>query len=457
MYSFPKDNFGAFSEAEQSYAISQLDPFHDTPYRLEGAPSDANSDSVVMIYNQESTFSAGDFGLPTTEGEKFDIHFTLLPMVQAATFYSARLAAPTQLTTGGSSDESPFLTLYPVSVHAATTGGKTYVYDTGYPTVKGVNPNIGGFFSNSSSNIYVPRNMRVIGASFEVVDETPKFYQQGSCTVYSRPSCTVNRFLYTFTGTLASDTASTRALQSTCVAGPPNDIKQATILPNSRTWKSSEGAYVIGKCFSSDNDFERLSTNDIVFYNPNDPDTAFLKNAFVSREQANQIADATNVAFSDSFNRSTPYNLSGAYFTGLSGQYATLRLRTKLIYEILPDPTDTSLVTIATPTIPRDPEFEKLLMRTITLMPAGVQQTMNPKGELWNLVLRTAKKAGKEVLKNPVGAFKVANGLVQAANGNPAPLVGMVTMAANKKVQKAVKKAANEKNGKKKIKEVKTS
>jgi len=437
MYSFTKDTFGKFSEELQNFAISQLDPFHDSPYRIDGAPSDANSDSVVMVYNQENTYTAADFGLGTDPGEKFDIHFTILPIVQAATYYSARLAASTQLVTGGSTDESPFTTLYPISVHANETGGKTYIYDTGTPEVLGVNPNIGGFFSNTSSNIYVPRNLRCIGTAFEVVDETPKFYQQGSCTVYSRPSTTVNRFLYSFTGTVNGATSnSSRQLQSTCVAAPPNDIKQATIIPNSRTWKASEGAYVVGKNFSSDNEFERLSTNDVVFYTPNDPDTSTLKNSFVPREQVNQNSNSGSATHSDSFNRSTPFNISGAYFTGLSKQYATLRLRTKLFFEILPDPTDTSLVTLASPCIPRDPLFESILRETVAMMPAGVMQTMNPKGELWGLVIKTAKKAAKAVISNPSGALTTAGNIAQAIGGNPAPLAAQTLMAAGDAMQK---------------------
>lgn len=442
MYSFPKDSFGSFSEAHQAFAISQLDPFHDSPYRLEGAPSDANSDSVVMVYNQERTFTASDFGLPTSEGSKFDLHFAIMPLVQASTFYSARLLQSTSFTSGGSSDESPYTTLYPISVHATTSGGKTFTYEAGDPQILGVNPNIGGFFSNSASGIYVPRNMRTIGMSFEVIDETPKFYQQGSCTVYTRPSCTVNRYTYAWTGTLASfATSSTRSYQSTCIAGPPNDIKQATILPNSRTWKASEGAYVVGKCISSDNDFERLSTTDLVIYNPSDPDTGALKNSFVPREQLNQITSPSVSGWSDSFNRSTPYNISGAYFTGVSGQYGTFRLRSRLIFEILPDPTDTSLITLSTPTIPRDPLFEQILHKTIALMPAGVQQTMNPKGELWGLVLKTAKKAAKAVVNNPRGAITTAGNVAAAMSGNPMPLAGQVLNAASKEANNRAQKA----------------
>lgn len=428
MYTFPRDTFGGFTEAEQAFAISQLDPFHDMPYRLEGAPSDGNSDSVVMTYNQELTINAANFALPTTEGSKWDFHVAILPLVQQASFYSGRLESPCRLNAGGSSDESPFVQMYPITVSAAAAGGKTFIYDTGYPAFIGMAPNIGGFFSNTASGVFIPRTLRVIGQSFEVVDETPKFYQQGSCTTYSRPSNVVKGWQGTFVQALSGATSSTsRFMRGTQCAAPPNDIRQVTILPNSKTWKSSEGAYVVGKNFDSDNRFERLGTNDLIFYNPNDPDTDTLKNCYWSRESINQQYTNLNTGiWSDSFNRSTNYNISGAYFTGVSGQYGTYRIRSKIMYEILPDPTDSSLIPLATPTIPRNPPFERLLRETIAAMPAGVPQTMNPKGELWGLVIKTAKKAAKAVAKNPMGALETGANIAQAMSGNPAGLANQI-------------------------------
>lgn len=441
MYSFSRDTFGAFTEAEQAFAISQLDPFHDTPYRVEGAPSDGNSDSVIMTYNQEITINSALFGLPTTEGSKWDFHVAILPMVQQATFYSGRLETSCRLTAGGSSDESPYCQLYPITVFANTSGSKTFVYDAGYPAPVGMAPNIGGFFSNTSTGIFVPRTLRVIGQSFEVVDETPKFYQQGSCTTYSRPSNVVKGWQGTFVQAPAGATAAaSQVLRGTQCAAPPNDIRQVTILPNSKTWKSSEGAYVVGKNFDSDNRFERLGTNDLILYNPNDPDTATIKNSFWSREQVNQYNAKDNLLYSDSFNRTTNYNISGAYFTGVSGQYGTYRIRSKIIYEILPDPTDTSLIPLTTPTIPRNPVFERILRETVAAMPAGVPQTMNPKGELWGLVIKTAKKVAKSVISNPAGALQTASNVGMAFGGNPAPLMAQVASAGANELSKAVER-----------------
>jgi hypothetical protein len=121
-----------------------------------------------------------------------------------------------------------------------------------------------------------------------------------------------------------------------------------------------------------------------------------------------------DVVNADSFNSIVPYNMTGAYFTGLSGQYATLRLRTKFIYEILPDPQDTSLIPLATPTVPRNYDFETLLEKVISEIPYGVPQTMNPKGEFWGMILKTTKKVGQQAIK--AAQSPLVQGLASAVN-----------------------------------------
>lgn len=393
---FEKQIFSNYTEREQAYAVSQLDPFHDTPYRLEGAPSDANCDSVVMVVNQEKVISASDFGLSTGVGDKWDFHVALLPILQRATFYSARLAQSTQLITGGSSDESPFTTLYPLTVSAVASGDPTFIYDTGLPNFVGIDNKLAGYFPSPTSTIQVPRVMRVIGVSFEVVDETPKYYQQGSCTVYMKQSTIQDSVRL---GTAYTPDGLTANIQRNSlfelVGGPPNDLEQTTILPNSKTWKASEGAYVVGRRTDSDNQFRRSFTNNMVIYNPNYPANPLLKNSYIPREALNGIYDQGDSQWYDSFNQVIPYNVSGAYFSGVSSQYGTYRIRTKFMYEILPDPTDVTLIPLATPTIPRNPNFEYALNDLLKNLPIGVQQSMNPKGEFWGMILKATKKTAK--------------------------------------------------------------
>lgn len=389
---FEKEIFTEFNSEERAYAISQIDPFHDYPYRVVGQPSDYDSPSVIMTVNQEKVFNASDFGLSTAEGSKWDFQVALLPMLQQATYYSSRLAAPCHLTTGGSSDESPYTTLYPITVHAATAGGKTFEWDTTDPEPIGISTNLAGYFSNASSTIQVPRVLRVAAIAFEVVDETPKYYQQGSVTCYLSSGAN-QRSPIGVTATLSGQASnSSRTLYANIGVAPVNSISQATIIPNSKTWKASEGCYVVGRRFSEDNPFVRPMVSDIVLYAPNDPDSATLKNSWVSRELANAANSSTTLTNFDSFNCMIPYHTSGAYFTGVSGQYGTFRLRTKIMYEILPDPLDTTLIPLGIPPLKRNPVYEYRLAKLIAELPAYCPQSMNPKGEWWRNAVKIYKK-----------------------------------------------------------------
>lgn len=454
LYADPKI-FTEFTEPERGYAISQVDPFHDYPYQVTGAPSDYDSPSVLLTMNQEMTLTADKFGLPVTEGSKWDFHVTILPLLQKAAFYSARLSQPCKLITGGSSDESPFCNLFPITVHASDNGGKTYVYDTGYPLPIGPESNIVGFFSNPSSTIQIPRIIRVAAISFEVVDETPKYYQQGSVTCYMSPGYS-QRSSMGYTATPSGSTSNTNRCHTNYITvGPPNTLAQATIIPNSRTWKAHEGAYVVGRRFDESNPFTRPTISDITLYNPNDPDNPLLKNSFFSREAFNAYFAPSTDTHYDSFNSPIPYQVSGAYFVGVSGQFGTFRLRTKITYEIIPDPLDTTLMPLARPPLKRNFDFEYRLSRLLASLDNFCPQSMNPKGEWWKSAIRTYREvtsAADKALSSDIAkaiASKIPGGqdllaagqAITKSNAEAAKLVAKVSKVYKKEKKKDAKNA----------------
>lgn len=413
---FDKTIFEDATSVEKAYAISQLDPFHDMPYRLEGAPSDGCASSVVMVVNQEKTLACTDFGISPAVGAKWDLHITNIPMLQPASFYPCQLKESCLLWNGNQSSDV-IQTLYPISACGVPIGNPTFVGGTG--SVVGVNTTVPYYISNETAPISIPRCMRLIGLSYEVVDETPKFYQQGAVTVYNRPS-SLNVANYSVD--IDQGSASVQQNHScTSCASPLNRISQATIIPSSKTWKSSEGVYVVCRRNGSDNPFQRPSLTNLFLYGPQDPIDATLKTSYVPREAVYAQQNPIDPVNADSFNSIVPYNLTGSYFTGLSCQYATLRLRTKFIYEILPDPMDSSLIPLATDTVPRNSDFETTLDRLIMSLPYGVPQTMNPKGEFWGMILKSAKKAGRTLSR------VASNPITQAAVGS---LAGPGTLAA---------------------------
>jgi len=245
----------SFTADEQAYIISQLDPFHDDPYRLTGAPSEQNASSVVLTVKKEVVLTAADFGLPTTAGSKWDFHVASLPLTELVSAYPTRMDNPASYIGRTTDTEDSTFFLLPIAASAASTGGKTFsVGATGGAPLKGLASDATRF--TPSGGTPTPRTLRVISQAFEVVDESPEIYRQGAVCVYERPtSASLQRSRVT--AVPAGDVAvSSSRMEAMLSDGPPNSIQQATILGSSKTWKASEGAYVIGRT-CGDNPFKK--------------------------------------------------------------------------------------------------------------------------------------------------------------------------------------------------------
>ena len=387
--------FNSFGPDYMAYALSQLDPFHDTNFVLKGAPSDQNGNSIVIIENKEITLSAAQFGLPVTSGAKFDMHITALPVTSSFRGYRSFLEDKGAITAGPSTgSESAYDLLFPFSVSASVSGAPTFMLnDVGAGnTILGVDTELADYLP-SISGPRTQRSMRVIGQSFEVVDESPKIYQQGAVTVYSRNSSLMDsewfRTSYTLNGNTAN-TANKGMLQT--INGPPNHIEHATIIPNSRTWKASNGAYVINRTTEGPPPFVRPGVSRCTIINPPDVYDATAANSYCSREFVNSLG-GYNINDFQACTSFQPYNVCGAYFTGLSSEFGNYRLRTKFMVEIIPDPEDSALISLSSPTLPKNSEFELVLSNLLRELPIGVMQTANPKGEWWRTVKSLFGKA----------------------------------------------------------------
>jgi len=276
--------FNNFSAAEQAYAISMLDPFHDSPYRLTGAPSDQLGQSVVLTVNQETVVNAATFGLPVTSGSKFDLHVAALPLSRQSNAYHASHPNTNRYVATSLGVESSYATLFPLSISGVNTGDPTFVNSS---SMTGIGSDLPYFTSNSGTAYQDARCFRVIGQSFEVVDETPQLYKQGSVTVYTRNSCNAHvlqNLAYIGEG----------AVTYTNVTGwtdeflaPPNRIQQATIIPDSKTWMAQEGAYVVAKPTTLSPKFVRPGISMYSMIAPTDPVNADLENCWFAREGVN--------------------------------------------------------------------------------------------------------------------------------------------------------------------------
>jgi len=102
-------------------------------------------------------------------------------------------------------------------------------------------------------------------------------------------------------------------------------------------------------------------------------------------------AGAANIAYRVPDLYGSPFDCSGAHFTGLSYN-TTLTINVRWILERLPGPNEVDLVVLAQPPTPFDPLALELYTRALDNAPPGVMLSENPLGEWFTSVL---KKVGE--------------------------------------------------------------
>jgi len=153
---------------------------------------------------------------------------------------------------------------------------------------------------------------------------------------------------------------------------------------------AEKGAYVVAKPATTAPAFFRPGITNFLGQNPTDNIDVDSYNCWISREGLHSAYKPSEPDYSNDANMVLPFNTSGAYFTGLNGEFGVFRIRSKINYEIIPDPSDTALISMATPTLPRNPRFESILSELLSRLPAGNQQVDNDSGDVWRAIRKTA-------------------------------------------------------------------
>lgn len=375
------------------YYISQTDPFHDKPWRLDGAPSSLNSQSLVYTYKSELVVNAASFGLPVTPGSKFDLHAVLFPISTPIQVNGVQNNLPGNYRNGTFAFVNN-LNFFPLTLCGVASGGETYSWTAGVtPALQYIGvPNDYpiNLLQAGTGGGFAGRPFREIGRAYQILDQTPKLYQQGSITNYSTPSMDVERQTTFSPIANTSSTVVTNNRTATLLSMPPTSLVQATRIPNQQTWDCSKGAYCVARKNVEEIPFSAVTCQPVVF--SGFPDATAVAagttyKSFVSKSATTQSAlvssEATSVC---------PYNLYGSYIGGASSEFGTFRIRLVQFFEVLPIASDTDIVSLMTPTLPRDPEGELLIQKILSDLPTFVPQTDNPKGEAWRKVLKTTGK-----------------------------------------------------------------
>jgi len=353
---------GKLTPKGRDWLIAALDPMHDTQLQnLAGWPDLEDQASVVRCYKQ--SFTVNNSGA----GANFDLVIQTQPIMNNRTVNN--ITARTNQVIAGLTG----VTENCGALHWA-------VYNPGDFWTLANHSSVGHGVVSLPDSV-VSGNGRLIGMGFEVINTTAEIYRQGTAYVWRSPqqengtgTWGVSRaFLTDF----AVDWFTGRQLQW-C----PPDEGAILLLPGSRTWEASKGAYCVVPFISVENPVTPANYEIPVATDAFDSSlrtTANSTNVFVPPPFTTTVAGST--LYGNHWpNKWAPVHSAGAAFTGLSNQ-STLTITLNAYYEYFPASTDVNLVTLAKPSASYDPLALELYSIALSEMPVGVEAAMNGLGD----------------------------------------------------------------------------
>lgn len=218
------------------YIIQRFDPYHDKPIRPVGYPDSFNGHTVSRCVKKTMSFTYKSGGAPD-QTTPWDVNIFMTP-----------LSKPVPLTNMISRHANTF-TYNPNATSSKPYGGLMAVAqlvsgtDFAYP--------VGGALFNQVGQISLSDDdladvMRVTSMGFEVIDGTAELYRQGILTTYRQNQPQKDSAFYTGVSNEAAAGVTRQIIQQNMeyVRFPPVNTSNALLFPDSKQWKTAEGAYV---------------------------------------------------------------------------------------------------------------------------------------------------------------------------------------------------------------------
>lgn len=355
------------SESGRNFVIQSTDPFHDYPFGTPQIPDGKLQSSFVKKYNRQLVLKCPfDLGANQT----WNVNFFTSPYLQGAGQvydYSNDVGSLAPFPVTKNIELSPVM-------YVATLIENGKVADVKFGTLALNDPTL------SDNTVYT----RVVGLGFEVHDVTAELYKQGACTVWK----TTNPNTYDPVPYGAYDAQGFHKqflLHSMNCGEIPATAADVVSIQNSHTWESKEGAYVVADIRGYD--IQSVSDSSGLIYVGDNQQSDLPRNTCFVIGATNYFLETSSiVSFTPS--RAASINPSGALFSGL-GPNSTLRLDLRCGVEMAPG-LGSSSNSLATGCPEADPAAIALVLRSRSLLPAGVRVAENSFGDWFRRIARLA-------------------------------------------------------------------
>lgn len=354
------------TEEGKQWLIATLDPFHDTKIRCEGYPDRSSGNSIVQVIRASRTISAP-------------------PGIPANTNWNAAFVMDNDMIPGINRHlDRDFTILVERGENALLpTGGLSWVASIG--AVPDLFTTVGAqgtaWDHIALDNNYNSSRYRVLGMGFEVANTTADIYKQGAVCVWEQPSPGIHPQTFQQLTQTPEYAVPVNRVTST---RPPLDIAQALLLGGSQQWAAAEGCYCTSVMSNLDNPATYIDNAGKLMMNVEDSNlvanTCWSGLTIPSGHAVLPPGGSYRIHY-ETAHKLVPYNMKGAYFTGLSPQTS---LVANAVWILETFPTSTSpLVTLATPSPCLDPYAMEIYSHVTCKMPVGVRFADNGLGDFF--------------------------------------------------------------------------
>lgn len=387
-----------------------IDPFHDSAMEVSGQPSYDQQNSICQVIKVSKTFSA------PTAGRSFDLHVCSLP-TDTTTFLpttdtplrlvqrfgnnfagatSTQISGTLGMITVAAVDRVPALGTNESQFFPDASGLANSVIYTGIsPCATVTSPAGGGSVVASTS--FCNGLHRFVAAGFEIAVNTPLLYRGGLATCYQQATRSQQFYanaLDTFNGGVAvpyADVVLSRA--------PPARASDALLLPDSRQWDASLGAYCVLTQNGQDNPFVQPTSVLRVFdgkdvLNVSDATGPIPVSGIASFQRAaNPLQLDAVLPYLNS--SSTPFSTKGVILSRLHPD-SVITVTCRFVMERVPTISETDLVVMARLSPAYDEMAWRYYSEAVRRMPPGVPLDENFTGQWFRNVAKTMANAAKK-------------------------------------------------------------
>jgi len=228
---------------------------------------------------------------------------------------------------------------------------------------------------------------------------------------------------------------------------PPATIAEAMVIPGSVKVAAEEGAYVPFRITKGSTN----AVSDDVYCT-----RLFMNGANVAQNPAKALYGFGSIAPFASFSAGgsipllghyhpVPFDLSGAYFTGLNTN-TTLDVTVRLYIEVLPTQLNQGLLVLSEPCPPADPRALELYSKVIGDLPPGVPVGMNADGSWFKDVLKTIASYAPTI-GGALGSVIPGGALIGKGVGKAAEMLAGMKLGENAQKQVDKEKSRIETSG----------